>query len=152
MPRITTYNKLLTNSSGKVVSGCLTFCGNVFTISVPFQGLKYHALDSKFFSPNHSIYRYLILYGILAAVWHQVFVAKLQFNFTVVNSQNISWEGLWDAIYMVTGFQTIIDQRFRYRSFKSFFQVFPLQKEFSSVKEAPFSCKIRIANLFCRKP
>ena len=55
-------NKMLTSSSDKVISICLLVYRNVFTMSVPFRGLKKSRARSKFVSPNGSVY--LSLYGI----------------------------------------------------------------------------------------
>jgi len=84
---------MLTNSSDKVVSGCLLVYQNVLTVSVPFQGLKKLVCDCK---SKGCIY--LGLYVVWAAFQDQVFVAQLQrFDFTVDNSQNISSGDLQDT-------------------------------------------------------
>lgn len=89
---------MLTNSSDKVVSGCLLVYQNVLTVSVPFQGLKKLVCDCKFISSKGCIY--LRLYGVCSAFQDQVFVAQLQqFDLTVDNSQNISSGDLRDTTW-----------------------------------------------------
>ena len=119
----TNNNKILTSSSDKVASGCLLVYRNVFTASIPFQGLKKNAcaivnlsVQMAAFTCNEFVWDFggCPTSGIRNPV--------KQLDFTAVNSQNISSEGSWDTNGV--WFSDHRRSKVSLSSFEAFFQVF----------------------------